>query len=67
MGISKEHRAELERLKHEGLGDTEHYAQLEALAVQAGEHASGPKRDDAKAHEFSKRFNDLAKKKNDGE
>ena len=62
MSISKEHRAELERLKHEGLGDTEHYRQLEDLAVQAGNFAAGPGRDDEKAHDLSRQFNELKKK-----
>lgn len=62
MSISKEHRAELERLKHAGEGDTDHYRQLEALAEQAGNLSAGPGRDDAAAHELSKKFNDLKHK-----
>lgn len=59
MSISKEHRAELERLKHAGQADTEHYKQLEDLAERAGNLSAGPGRDDAAAHELSKQFNDL--------
>jgi hypothetical protein len=59
MSISKEHRAELERLKHAGEGDTEHYRRLEDLAERAGNFSAGPGRDDAAAHELSKQFNDL--------
>ncbi|MDH6182599.1 hypothetical protein M2152_002781 [Microbacteriaceae bacterium SG_E_30_P1] len=62
MSISKKHRAILEQLKHDGQGDTEHYAQLEALATQAGNLAAGPGRDDAAAHELEKKFSDLAAK-----
>jgi len=62
MGISKQHREELERLKHAGEGDTEHYARLEELATQAGNLSAGPGRDDAAAHEYEKKFNELAKK-----
>ena len=62
MSISKEHREELERLKHEGLGDTEHYKQLEDLAVRAGNLSAGPGRDDEAAHELSRKFNEQKKK-----
>jgi len=62
MSISKEHRAELERLKHDGQGDTEHYQRLEALAVEAGNYSAGPGRDDGAGHAVSKKFNELAKK-----
>lgn len=62
MSISKEHRAELEKLKHEGQGDTEHYRQLEELAVQAGNFSAGPGRDDEKAHEYSRKFTEQKKK-----
>ena len=62
MSISKKHRAVLEQLKHDGQGDTEHYARLEALATQAGNFAAGPGRDDEQAHALEKQFNELAAK-----
>lgn len=62
MSISKKHRAILEKLKHEGQGDTEHYAKLEQLATQAGNYAAGPGRDDEAAHALEKQFSDLAAK-----